>query len=303
LTSRLCDASDQKGWRQSRNNIRQLKKSVFKLQKLKHSTSKDPFKALQKEDQIEKAYAEYTKKAESFIAKAKASEEELLKLGVDPVLFNDIHYFAAHAEKQIDLINRRVILGEVIPHEEKVFSVFEPHTEWVCKGKAGVPVELGLRVAVLEDQNGFILSHQIMQNQTDEQVAVPVVKNAKNKFPDLNSCSFDKGFHSPSNQVELLEILEAVALPKKGKLSQKEKEYQHSEKFKTVRKKHSAIESAINALEVHGLDRCPDKGLNGFERYVALAVVARNIQIVGSILIKREQHQLKKKIRRLKRAA
>lgn len=280
-----------------------MKRSVFKLQKLKHSTSKDPFKVLQKADQIEKAYAEYTKNAEFFIMKAKVTEEKLLKLGVGPLLFDDIHYFAAHAEKQIDLIKRRVILGEVIPHEEKVFSVFEPHTEWVCKGKVGVPVELGLRVAVLEDQNGFILSHQIMQNQTDEQVAVPVVKNAKNKFSNLNSCSFDKGFHSPTNQVELLEILEAVALPKKGKLSQNEQEYQHSEKFKSVRKKHSAIESAINALEVHGLDRCPDKGLNGFERYVALAVVARNIQIVGSILIKREQHQFKKKNRRLKRAA
>lgn len=43
-------------------------------------------------------------------------------------------------------IDRRVLKGECIPHEEKVFSIFEPHTEWICKGKAGVPVELGLRV-------------------------------------------------------------------------------------------------------------------------------------------------------------
>ena len=53
----------------------------------------------------------------------------------------------AHAERQIDQILRRVIEGEKIPHEEKVFSVFEKRTQWVNKGKAGVPVELALQVA------------------------------------------------------------------------------------------------------------------------------------------------------------
>ena len=52
---------------------------------------------------------------------------------------------------------------------------------------------------------------------------------------------------------------------------------------------HAAVESAINALEVHGLDRCPDHGLDGFRRYVSLAVVARNIQILGAILRKQER--------------
>lgn len=218
-------------------------------------------------------------------------------------MFEEIHYFTAHAEKQIDLIIRRVVQGEKIPHEEKVFSVFETHTEWISKGKAGVPVELGLRVAVIEDQNGFILGHQIMRNQTDDQVAVPITKAAKMDFPTLTSCSYDKGFHSQSNQIELKGILDEVALPKKGKLSKKDDEYQHSEQFKKIRKKHSAIESAINALEVHGLNRCPDKGFHGFERYVGLAVVARNIQVIGAILIKNEQRRLKRKRYKLKKAA
>jgi len=303
LTTQLCDASDVAGWRQSKHNIKEMKKRVFKLLKLKHSTSKDPLKALKKAAQIEEAYEEYARMAETLIEKAKLAENELLELGIDPLLFDEIHYFSVHAEKQIDLIIRRVIKGEMIPHEEKVFSVFELHTEWVCKGKAGVPVELGLKVAILEDQYGFILGNQIMRNQTDEQVAVPIVQAAKDNFPRLNSCSFDKGFHSPSNQKALREILDAVALPKKGKLSIKDNEYQQSAQFKAIRKKHSAIESAINALEVHGLDRCPDKGINGFERYVGLAVVARNIQIIGSILIKREQRCLNRNRRKFKRAA
>ena len=80
-----------------------------------------------------------------------------------------------------------------------------------------------------------------------------------------------------------------VILPRKGKLSAINKEIENSEEFKEARRKHSAIESSINALENHGLDRCPDHGIRGFKRYVALAVMARNIQIVGHIL---QQKQL-----------
>ena len=138
-----------------------------------------------------------------------------------------------------------------------------------------------------------VWSYQIMQNQTDNQIAVPFVRATKEKFPGLDSCSFDKGFYSPSNQKELTEILGVIALPKKGRLSKKDVEHQKSEQFVAAKKKHSAVESAINALEVHGLDRCPDSGIDGFKRYVGIAILARNIQIIGSILIKREQKKHK----------
>lgn len=69
----------------------------------------------------------------------------------------------------------RILLRAGDPHAEKVFSVFEPHTERISKGKAGVPVELGLRVCVLEDQFGFILHHRVMCRETDDQVAMPMV--------------------------------------------------------------------------------------------------------------------------------
>ena len=54
------------------------------------------------------------------------------------------------------------------------------------------------------------------------------------------------------------------------------------------------MESAINGLEVHGLDRCPDHGIAGFKRYVALAVVARNIHRIGAILAQRELARLQR---------
>ena len=59
-------------------------------------------------------------------------------------------------QRQIDQIDRRVLQGQTIPHQEKVFSSFQPHTEWISKGKAGVAAELGLHVCVVEDQHRFI---------------------------------------------------------------------------------------------------------------------------------------------------
>ncbi|MDY0376112.1 MAG: ISNCY family transposase, partial [Desulfobacterium sp.] len=61
-----------------------------------------------------------------------------------------------------------------------------------------------------------------------------------------------------------------------------------SEKFIHFKKKHSAVESAINGLENHGLDRCPDNGIHGFKRYIGLAVLARNLQIIGHHIQQKE---------------
>ena len=64
--------------------------------------------------------------------------------------------------------------------------------------------------------------------------------------------------------------------------------------FVNARRAHSAVESAINRLEVQGLDRCPDHGIDGFKRYVALAVVTRNIHRIGAILAQRELTRLQR---------
>ena len=140
-----------------------------------------------------------------------------------------------------------------------------------------------------------------MRQQTDDQVAVPIVEETKQRFPELHSCSFDKGFHSPGNQEKLKKIVPSVALPRKGKLSQKAQEIESSEEFQQARQKHSAVESAINALEVHGLDCCPDHGIKGFERYISLAVLARNIHRIGAVLKQRDQEREARKKRKLDR--
>jgi IS5 family transposase len=147
---------------------------------------------------------------------------------------------------------------------------------------------LGLRVAVVEDQHRFIITHQVMEKTTDDQVAVALIEAAQACCTNISSASFDKGFHSPANQEALAAMIPQVVLPKKGKLSQVQREREHDPEFVHLRHQHSAVESAINALEVHGLDRCLDHGTTGFKRYVALAVVARNIQRLGAILRQQE---------------
>ena len=307
LIMTLCDDLGLYGWRKGAYNIRKVKRYFRKAQLLKRSTSKDKEKQSKREKLIINAHLAYLELAMSLIERARETIFSVTSLDfVVQIRIEEIIKYIAHAERQIDQIRRRVVEGETIHHNEKVFSIFEEHTDWIKKGKAGVPQELGLRVCIVKDQFGFILHHRVMQKETDDQVAVPIIIETKVRFKELNSCSFDRGFHSPHNQKELIEILDKVILPRKGKLSAINKEIENSEEFKEARRKHSAVESAINALENHGLDRCLDHGIHGFKRYVGLAVLARNIQIIGHILQQRELKQLQileKKERNKLRAA
>jgi hypothetical protein len=284
----LCAEIGLTEWRQSAYQLRQFKKLYRQVQRLKHSTSKDPDKRAAKQEDVRAAHRTYLEQAEALLARVRETRVHLVLSKFPAVLLEEIDLYLSDAERQIDQIRRRVLCGQTIPHDEKVFSLFERHTEWISKGKAGVPVELGLRVAVVEDQHRFILTHEVMQKTTDDQVAVSLVKAALAGFPNISSASFDKGFHSPANQVALAALIPQLVMPKKGKLSQARREHEATPEFVDLRRQHSAVESAINALEVHGLDRCLDHGIDGFKRYVALAVVARNIQRLGAILRQQE---------------
>ena len=150
--------------------------------------------------------------------------------------------FKAHANRQIDQINRRIILKEIIPHSEKVFSLFNPFTEWVSKGKAGVPVELGLKVSISTDQHSFILTHRIMEQEQDVDAAIPIIREVKESFPNIYSASFDRGYYSPSNQEELNTLVSKLISPKKGKISKKDRDkIQGDHEYRKLRKKHSAV--------------------------------------------------------------
>jgi len=281
----LCAAEGLSEWRQSAYNLRQLKRAYRRVQQLKRSSAKDPDQRAARQAEIEQAHRDYLALAEQLLARARDTRARLFTIHRLPAaLLAALDGYLAHGERQCDQIRRRVLEGERIPHAQKVFSIFEPHTEWISKGKAGVPVELGLRVAVVEDQHRFIVHHAVMERLTDAQIAVPLLEETCARFPETTSASMDKGFHSPANQRALAALVPFPVLPKKGKCSAAEAAREGDPEFIRLRRRHSAVESAINALEVHGLDRCRDHGIAGFKRYVALAVVARNIQRLGAIL-------------------
>ena len=298
LTARLSAEQGLSDWRQHAYNVRHLKRHLRAAQGAKRGKARNDAQQERNNERVIEAHQSYLEVAQDYLDKAHETLARSAVGRIDLLAAKiEIETFIKHADRQIDQTRRRVILGETIPHDEKVFSVFETHTEWISKGKAGVPVELGLRVCVLEDQFRFILHHRVMENQTDDQVTVAMVRETQQRFADLEACSFDKGFHSPANQQDLQAHLTLVALPRKGKLSQQAQAIEHAADFVKARRQHSAVESAINALGVHGLDRCPDHGIRGFKRYVALAVVARNIHRIGALLREQEIRRATRKAR------
>jgi len=287
----ICGFIGLTDWRQYQYNLKKIKKMFTKVNRLKHSSSKNQDKREERTLIIKEAYMAYLDLCESFLEKVLMTIIEIQKTGTSIIIdvkLMSLNRFMEHARRQIDQIRRRVIEGETIPHDEKIFSIFEEHTEWISKGKAGVPQELGLKVCIVRDQFGFILYHHVMQKETDDKAAVFVVKETQSRFDNIKQVSFDKGFYTPDNKKELQEMLDLVVMPKKGKLSEAEKAEEYSEEFLKARRQHPVVESSINALENHGLDKCRSHGLHGFKRYAALAVLARNIQIIGHIIQQKE---------------
>jgi hypothetical protein len=296
-TGRACEHHGIEGWRQYQYHRRSLKQIYRRTQKVRYSNSKKPEQQAHKRQQVHQAYQAYLDKAEALLDKAEASVIELSACGALAEVVT-IDKFIAHARRQIDQIQRRVRQDQIIPHQEKVFSLFEPHTRWLCKGKAGTPVELGVAVCVLEDQHQFILHHRILWHETDDQIAVAIVKETQARYPQLHQCSFDRAFHSPANREALDELLDHNILPKKGRLSEADKAREYDEHFIQARHQHAAVESCINNLEQRGLNRCRAYGKRGFERHVALAIVAANVHRIGLLLQRKDKARLARLARR-----
>lgn len=274
----LCFKNKISIFKQSINYIKKLKRLYRRAQKAKRSKAKN------RDQKIKQAFEKFLELVSDYLDKSKealsqienkASSEDLKKIF-------EVKGFIEKVEKLREQVNRRVLNGEKILHEEKIFSIFEEYTEWICKGKAGVPQELGLNVAIIEDQYGFILNHRIMKKEKDVDIAVEFILDTKAKYNTLASCSFDKGFSSIENKIKLEEIIDEVVLPKKGKQNEKEKIEENSDRFKFKKRKHSGVESTINSLENHSLDRCPDRGIHKFETYVAFAVLGFNLHRLGN---------------------
>ena len=287
--SRACAAFGVAGWRQRRHWERAVG-SLFNAVRTASLQRSRPG-----------AVRSYLAASLKLAAKAAGSLAALKRAGCPEAVLDEIGRLVAHVRRFADQIERRVLRGEKIPQGEKLFSIFEGHTRWISKGKAGKTVEFGVPVCVVEDGNGFLLGHEILWTGGDADVAVPLIRRCREAFPGLRGCSFDRGFHSPSNREELDKLLDLNALPKKGKLSAAEREREAEPAFAAARRKHSGVESAINSLEHRGLDRVRLRGPDGFERAVGLSVLAFNVHRTGQILRERERKRMQLERRRMRR--
>jgi transposase, IS5 family len=289
LTAQACGRLNLSDWRQSDYNIRQLKKAFRKSQQSKKGKRKD---------HITKTHQAYLNQAQLYLNTLNRTLKKL-----DKFSRSFIQPYIDHSARQIQQTYERVIEHKTIESSQKVYSIFEPDTEWVNKGKAGNKIELGIKVAIMEDQHQFILHHRVMRQEQDAYITVDIIKDTQINFPQLQGCSFDKGFYSAVNLAEAKKLIDKVVMPKKGKLNQLENLQENDSEFVKTRHQHSAVESAINCLEQHGLDRCPDKGGEGFDCYVTLAVLSRNVQRIGEIVQKKRRKQEVRKKRKLSKAA
>lgn len=206
------------------------------------------------------------------------------------ILEDQLRYYKRMLIKHIDLVNRRILQGEKIPHSEKIFSIFEPHVEWIQKGKAGNKVELGHNTLITTDQHHFIIDHLVMVGQTDSQQPITLLDRLLEKYSggySLKSISFDRGFYSKLSKEELSKKVSQVIMPSKGRPSKKTSKNRRTQLEKELSNKHCAVESNINELEHSGVNKVPDKGLTSFKKYVAMGVLAYNIKRLGRIVIQK----------------
>lgn len=271
------------GWRKIKNWRAELKGLMRELGKATASGGKG------KELRVKKAASRYITKASVFYSKIEKERPSFpINDECDLGLVISLEYFMVLLKKHIELVDRRIIKGETIPHEEKMFSIFETYTEWIKKGKSRPNVELGKKLSITTDQFNLIVDYHIMDEEQDRDIVIALADRLLSLYR-IQSWSFDKGYWRKDNKQLLQTEVPQVIMPKLGKRTVVEKEEEHGRSFKKLKNKHSAIESNINELENRGLDRCPDRSLKNFTRYIGLGVCAYNLKKIGAEILKQQR--------------
>jgi hypothetical protein len=281
------------GWRQSKKLWRKAKKAGREIGRVKKGNND--------EVRLQKGYGELLRIAEMVLSRTQELLDDAL-LNVPPnsggfatgeaaLLLEELVYWHAATTHVCSTAWRRLMEGETVPNSDKLFSLFEPDTELIKRGKASQPIQYGHKVLVIEDELGFICHYKIVPLGTDDRkILIPEFKLLNHRLHGrIQRASFDRGFHSPENQEQLAELIAHPCLPKPGAKQAAEQEAQASVEFRQARQKHPGIESAIGALQSgNALDKCRDHSQVGYARYIGLGVLGRNLLILGKLLLARE---------------
>ena len=290
----LASLLEATGWRQHKSLWKKAKKAGREIGRInKDGDYQVP---------LQKSYGKLLDIAEMVLSRTQEILDEALQsmptgaagliAGEAAFLQEELVYWHAVTTQVCSTAWRRVMQGETVPNADKLFSLFEPDSELIKRGKASQPIQYGHKVLVIEDALGFICHYKIVPLATDDrEILIPEFKALRQRLRGrIGSASFDRGFHSPDNQLQLAKLVAHPCLPKPGVKQAAEQEAQASIQFRQARRKHSGIESAIGALQSgNALAKCRDRSQVGYARYIGLGILGRNLLILGKLLLAREQ--------------
>ena len=307
LAAGLAAAQELPGWRQHEHWLHKVKKLVRDIGRASRVKNQAG------QTRLQAGYQELLHRADELLQRARQLTATLQSPGNLSVLdlaggagVKELLHYVDLTAKVCDTARRRVFEGETVPNEEKIFSIFEPHTELIKRGKQPVPIQFGHNVLVVEDAAGFVVDYRVVGNGVlDQDLVLPVMKKLQERFDGkIKSASFDRAFHTPENQQGLAAIVRTACIASKGQEKGRQQQKEGTVAFRKARQHHPGVESAIGALQAgNGQKRCRDRSQRGYERYVALGVLGRNLQTLGKLLLARDQADCQAAKSKRKRAA
>jgi IS5 family transposase len=253
--------------------------------------------APQRQQQQETKYRELLRITGQVVQNARQVVEQSQDIGGTDVvaglvidqLRKQITSFCGLADRVIDQTRRRVIEGEQVPAEQKVYSIFEEHTDLIKRGKAQKPVEFGHKVFLAESAQGLITDYRVLEgNPVDSDHVEASLERHRQTFQHSPECyAADRGFYSAGN-VELCQKAEVVqvCIPQRGGQKTAEQEaLERSPAFKRAQRFRVGIEGRISVLfRGRGMKRCRAKGRERFEMLVGAAVLANNLMRIAQLI-------------------
>ena len=189
--------------------------------------------------------------------------------------------------KIIEQADRRILKGAKVPPDEKLYSLFESHTELIKRGKAGKPIEFGHKILIAQTAEKYIHHYQVMEKQiADKDLLVPAIEAHKDSFGHYPQVlSTDKGFYESMQQIAELEgKIPVVSIAKKGRRTQAELERETSEAFIDGQRFRAGSEGSISVLKrAFKLGRCLFKGFKNYAASVGFAVLCHNLVLLTKL--------------------
>jgi transposase, IS5 family len=207
-------------------------------------------------------------------------------------LRGQIEHYCDLGDRVIDQARRRVLQGEQVPTVEKIYSIFEPHTDLVKRGKVLTPVEFGHKVFLAESAHGLITQYEVLNGnpRDEEHVEASLLRHQETFGSAPQTYSSDRGFFSEKN-LETCERsgVEIVCIPQRGGTKSAERTaHEKSPAFKKGQRFRAGIEGRISVLfRGRGMKRCLAEGRERFELLVGAAVLANNLLTIASLMQKR----------------